>query len=163
MSDCNAKPTSVNPKHLTQNKNNPPSLIGYFFVSTVENASQKQLMWALHKGTIVASTLVLGISALFIFFLFGMNGGQCTNAGACSTRVTEGYRIYACIVIGLFSGILIGQSTEYFTSYEYPSVRSITAAGITGPATVIIQVRSNASPLLKVCSSSSSSLSSSSD
>ncbi|GMI08583.1 hypothetical protein TrVE_jg7390 [Triparma verrucosa] len=118
------------------------SLIGYFFVSTVENASQKQLMWALHKGTIVASTLVLGISALFIFFLFGMNDGQCelTIAGdQCSTRVTEGYRIYACIVIGLFAGILIGQSTEYFTSYEYPSVRSITAAGITGPATVIIQ------------------------
>lgn len=30
-------------------------------------------------------------------------------------------------------------SSQYFTSYEYPSVRSITAAGITGPATVIIQ------------------------
>lgn len=35
--------------------------------------------------------------------------------------------------------MLIGQVTEYFTSYSYYPVRSITDAGITGPATVIIQ------------------------
>ncbi|GMH86675.1 hypothetical protein TL16_g10617, partial [Triparma laevis f. inornata] len=115
------------------------SLCGYFFVSTVEGASQKQLMWALHKGTIVASVLVLGITAFFVWVLFGMNDGQCTLGNVCSDRTNEGFKIYACIIIGLFAGILIGQSTEYFTSYEYPSVRSITAAGITGPATVIIQ------------------------
>lgn len=35
--------------------------------------------------------------------------------------------------------MLIGQVTEYFTSYAYYPVKSITDAGITGPATVIIQ------------------------
>lgn len=34
---------------------------------------------------------------------------------------------------------MIGQVTEYFTSYSYYPVQSITDAGVTGPATVIIQ------------------------
>merc|ERR1719201_1469812 len=115
------------------------ALVGFFFVSTKENASQKELMWALHKGTIVSSILVLGLSALWTYILFQMNEGQCDLAGNCSNRSKEGWEIFACIVIGLFAGVGIGFSTEYFTSYEYPMVRSITAAGVTGPATVIIQ------------------------
>ena len=42
---------------------------------------------------------------------------------------------------GLVTGILIGEATEYFTSYAYTPTFSITKAGKTGPATVIIQVR----------------------
>jgi Na+/H+-translocating membrane pyrophosphatase len=34
---------------------------------------------------------------------------------------------------------LIGQVTEYFTSYSFYPVKSIADAGVTGPATVIIQ------------------------
>merc|ERR1719201_1291178 len=116
------------------------ALVGFFFVSTKENASQKELMWALHKGTIVSSVLVLGLTALWIYILFEMNEGQCDLGGInCSNRSNEGWRIFACIIIGLLSGVGIGFSTEYFTSYEYPMVRSITSAGVTGPATVIIQ------------------------
>ena len=37
------------------------------------------------------------------------------------------------------SGILIGQITEYFTSYSFYPVRSIADSGVTGPAMVIIQ------------------------
>jgi inorganic pyrophosphatase len=47
--------------------------------------------------------------------------------------------LFACIIIGLTAGVLIGHVTEYFTSYAYYPVKSITDAGITGPATVIIQ------------------------
>ena len=54
-----------------------------------------------------------------------------------STQV--GWEAFGCIVIGLFCGIFIGQATEYFTSYSFWPVKSITQAGITGPATVIIQ------------------------
>jgi K(+)-stimulated pyrophosphate-energized sodium pump len=42
-------------------------------------------------------------------------------------------------MVGLLAGILIGQVSEYFTSYAYYPVKSITDAGFTGPATVIIQ------------------------
>lgn len=49
------------------------------------------------------------------------------------------WKIFGCIVLGLLAGVMIGQVTEYFTSYSYTPVKSITDAGITGPATVIIQ------------------------
>jgi len=54
-------------------------------------------------------------------------------------RKEEGWEIFGCIVIGLFAGVLIGQATEYCTSYAFAPVKSITDAGKTGPATVIIQ------------------------
>lgn len=101
------------------------AIIGYFAVGTKDGAGQKDLMFALHKGTIVSSTLVLGFSALIVAFIYD-------NSDA-------GWRIFGCIAIGLAAGILIGQVTEYFTSYSFWPTQSITEAGITGPATVIIQ------------------------
>jgi len=103
------------------------SSIGFFFVSTKDNASQKELLSALHKGTTSASILVLGGSAGVIGGLFGQEGDS------------YGWYVFACIVIGLICGILIGEATEFFTSYSFTPVQSITNAGITGPATVIIQ------------------------
>jgi len=101
------------------------SVIGFFFVKCEDGATQKQLLFALHKGTLVASAVVIAMSASICSQFFG--------------NESEGWKVFGCIVIGLASGVLIGQATEYFTSYEYWGVRSITKAGITGPATVIIQ------------------------
>jgi Na+/H+-translocating membrane pyrophosphatase len=53
--------------------------------------------------------------------------------------IARRWEIFACIIIGLAAGVMIGQVTEYFTSYSYYPVRSIADAGVTGPATVIIQ------------------------
>jgi K(+)-stimulated pyrophosphate-energized sodium pump len=102
------------------------SIIGFFAVQTIDGATQKQLMFALHKGTIVSSIFVIGFTALITPFLF-------------TDRTKDGWDIFLCILIGLIAGILIGQVTEYYTSYSYWPVQSITEAGITGPATVIIQ------------------------
>lgn len=49
------------------------------------------------------------------------------------------WNILGCIILGLGAGVLIGQVTEYFTSYSYYPVRSIADAGVTGPATVVVQ------------------------
>lgn len=102
------------------------AMIGYFAVGTKDDASQKDLMFALQKGIIVSSVLVVGFSALIVAFTF-------------DGRSKVGWEIFGCIVIGLVAGVLIGQVTEYFTSYAYWPTQSITEAGITGPATVIIQ------------------------
>jgi len=80
---------------------------------------------ALHKGTVVSSVGVLGYGAAIIYYLFG--------------NEAHGWMVFACIAIGLVAGIMIGQVTEYFTSYSYWPTKSITEAGVTGPATVIIQ------------------------
>ena len=102
------------------------SFFGYFVVKVKDNASQSDLMAALNRGTMVASIIVILFTALFVYLLF-------------EGQEEKGWKIYGCTLVGLFSGILIGQATEYFTSYEFYPVRSITEAGLTGPATVVIQ------------------------
>jgi len=102
------------------------AMLGYFAVGTKDGASQKELMFALHKGTIVSSIFVIGFSAVITPFVF-------------DGRSKDGWQIFACICIGLMAGVFIGQVTEYFTSYSYWPTKSITEAGVTGPATVIIQ------------------------
>lgn len=102
------------------------SFIGFWFVSTKEDATQKDLLNALHKAIYAASILIIAGSALLCWGLF-------------PHRHEDGWRIFGCIIIGLVCGILIGELTEYFTSYSYKPVKSITDAGLTGPATVIIQ------------------------
>lgn len=102
------------------------SFIGFWFVSAKEGAGQKDLLWALHKAVYTACGLVLVLGAILCYGLF-------------PGRDEDGWRCFGCIVIGLVCGVLIGELTEYFTSYEYAPVKSITDAGMTGPATVIIQ------------------------
>lgn len=102
------------------------AIFGYFAVGCKDDADQKDLMFALQKGVIASSVLVIGFSALIIAFMF-------------EGREQEGWEIFGSIIIGLVAGVLIGQVTEYFTSYAYWPTQSITDAGITGPATVIIQ------------------------
>merc|ERR1711968_366652 len=92
------------------------SFVGFWFVKTEKDATQKDLLHALHKAIYVAGFLVLGISAVLCYTLF-------------QDRVEHGMRYYGCIIIGLFASVLIGEITEYFTSYSYLPVQSITDAG----------------------------------
>lgn len=102
------------------------SIAGFYVVGTKEQASQKDLMFALTKGAFVSAMVVVVFAAIFVYPFF--NG-----------RTNDGWAVFGCIVIGLFAGALIGQITEYFTSYSYWPTQSIAKAGITGPATVVIQ------------------------
>jgi K(+)-stimulated pyrophosphate-energized sodium pump len=102
------------------------AMFGYFAVGAKDGASQQELMFALHKGTIVSSVLVIGFGAVITPFIF-------------EDRTDYGWRVFACICIGLAAGVMIGQVTEFFTSYAFWPTQSITDAGATGPATVIIQ------------------------
>jgi inorganic pyrophosphatase len=100
--------------------------IGYWFVSTKDDAGQKELLHALHMGIYVAGFLVVIGSAVICATMF-------------EDREDEGWYIFGCIIIGLVTGVVIGEMTEYCTSYSYFPVQSIMKAGRTGPATVIIQ------------------------
>jgi K(+)-stimulated pyrophosphate-energized sodium pump len=102
------------------------SIIGFFFVNTKNDANQRDLMMALQKGIVSSSVLVVAFTAVIVHFTF-------------DGRAEEGWKIFGCICIGLLAGVLIGQVTEIFTSYAFYPTRSITEAGATGPATVIIQ------------------------
>jgi len=110
------------------------SVVGCFFVRTREegkgwNVKLSTLMWALEKGMYVAALVFLGLAAVVVILLFGPGGGP----GAI------GWRAYGCIVLGMASGMLIGKTTEYFTSFDFGPVKSIKDRAVTGPATVVIQ------------------------
>jgi H(+)-translocating pyrophosphatase len=105
---------------------------------------QNALLSALHRGIYLSGVLILGFSALCVALLFqGDESGNTSDTGLfyndCGYKNTEGWKAYGCIIIGLVCGILIGEATEYFTSYGHRPTKSITESGTTGEATVIIQ------------------------
>lgn len=98
------------------------SIIGIFSVRTREDASMKNLLGSLAFGTNLSSVLIVGATFL-ILWLLGINNWALIG---CS------------VVIGLLVGIIIGRSTEYYTSQSYKPTRKLAESGTTGPATVII-------------------------
>jgi K(+)-stimulated pyrophosphate-energized sodium pump len=115
------------------------SIIGIFAVRTKENATMKQLLRALGRGTNLSSALIV-VAAFAILWGLGIEGWAW---------------IGGAVVVGLLVGIVIGQATEYFTSQSYNPTKAISKSGETGPATVIISgisvgMKSTAVPVLAV-------------
>jgi len=98
------------------------SIIGIFAVRVKKGASQRDLLNALGRGINLSSVLIFFASFFILKWL-----GLPNYSG-----------IWAAIVVGLITGIVIGKATEYFTSQEYQPTRDIANNAKTGPATVII-------------------------
>ena len=98
------------------------SIAGIFMVRTREGATQKQLLHSLGFGVNISAVLIV-ISSFFILYFLNL---------------PNYLGIWGAIVIGLLSGIGIGQSTEYFTASAYRPTQRIAESSATGPATVII-------------------------
>ena len=56
----------------------------------------------------------------------------------CVLQIDNWLYISLAVVIGLIVGIVIGQSTEFYTSQSYKPTQKLAESGKTGPATVII-------------------------
>ncbi len=106
------------------------SVIGIFSVSTKEGANQKELIHSLDRGVHLASLLMVVGSAGIFYTLF-------KDANLPNALGWKG--LWGCVVLGLIVGLAIGKATEYYTSYDYGPTKHIAAAGVTGPATVIIE------------------------
>lgn len=101
------------------------SLIGIFLVKTKEGAGMNQLLKALSRGTNVAAVLI----ALATFGIFAWLFG---------TADSQWWHVSLSVVVGLLAGVIIGKSTEYYTSQSYRPTQKVAEASQTGPATVII-------------------------
>ncbi|NQT27996.1 MAG: sodium-translocating pyrophosphatase [Candidatus Omnitrophica bacterium] len=99
------------------------SLIGYFFVRTKEDATQKGLLKALRRGVWTASGLVIVFSFIVVWNILGK----------------EYLGVFGSVVIGLIAGVLIGQFTEFFTSAGYKPTRNLAEASKSGTAIMIIE------------------------
>ena len=98
------------------------SVLGIFAVRTRENATMKDLLGALSFGTNLSSVLIVLATFLIMWML----------------QLDNWMWISCSVVVGLLVGIVIGRSTEYYTSQSYKPTRRLSESGQTGPATVII-------------------------
>jgi K(+)-stimulated pyrophosphate-energized sodium pump len=96
------------------------SILGCYLVRCKEGADQKNLLNALLRGTWSSSAFI--VIALAAMAGLGM--------------VTWG--VFGAVAAGLIAGVIIGKSTEYYTSDAYEPTRNISKQALTGPATVII-------------------------
>jgi K(+)-stimulated pyrophosphate-energized sodium pump len=97
------------------------SILGVTVVKTGEDASQKLLLKALARGVNLSSVLIFIASAIIIYLV-----------------LPEHLGVWGSVITGLIVGLVIGKSTEYYTSDAYKPTRGIAEHAKTGPATVII-------------------------
>ena len=96
------------------------AILGTFVVRSSEQASFSQLLWALRRG-IFAAAILLAIFALVVVLSLDME-----------------IEWFWAIIVGLGAGIIIGLSTEYYTSYDYKPTQQVAESSQTGAATVMI-------------------------
>jgi len=100
------------------------SIIGIAIVSTKDSAGMKELMFALNKSVYVSSFLIAVASFL-----------------VCRNLLPPDYYlgIFSSSLVGLFAGVLIGYTTELWTSHSYAPTQNIAKQGEYGSATVILE------------------------
>jgi K(+)-stimulated pyrophosphate-energized sodium pump len=85
-----------------------------------ESATQKNLLNALLTGTLGSSILILIAVAIM----------------AANGMITWG--MFGSVIAGLAAGVIIGQSTEYYTSSNFKPTKELAGQAVMGPATTII-------------------------
>jgi K(+)-stimulated pyrophosphate-energized sodium pump len=96
------------------------SIAGIFMVRVGEKLKMEALLNALRRGTFSASILTAVFSFLAVYFLDADIG------------------IFWAILVGLVAGVLIGESTNFFTSYVFKPTIRVSEASQTGAGTNIV-------------------------
>jgi K(+)-stimulated pyrophosphate-energized sodium pump len=97
------------------------SIIGALLVRVGEKPEMEALLTALRRGTLSASILTAIFAYLAVWLLKADVG------------------IFYAILAGLIAGVLIGESTNYYTSYAYSPTRHISEASLTGAGTTVVR------------------------
>ena len=96
------------------------SIAGTYLVRTKDDAKMSQLLWALRYGVFGAAGLIL-VAVAAILVLLDLP-----------------FDLFWVVLTGLIVGQVIGNTTEFFTSYEYKPTKWIARQAATGPASVVI-------------------------
>ncbi|MBO8483596.1 MAG: sodium-translocating pyrophosphatase [Bacteroidetes bacterium] len=98
------------------------SIIGIYTVRTKEGAGMSQLLKSLGLGTNLSAALI-AVATFGVLYLLDL---------------PNWVGISFSVIVGLLAGVIIGQSTEYYTSHSYKPTQKLAESSQTGPATVII-------------------------
>ncbi len=105
------------------------AILGVFFVRL---GKSQNIMGAFYKGMIATAVIALAV----IWFASHMVFVKPIMIGSISIT---GTKVFFTAIIGMAITALLMFITEFYTSYEYPPVKSIAKASVTGHATNIIQ------------------------
>jgi K(+)-stimulated pyrophosphate-energized sodium pump len=97
------------------------SIIGCFLVRVEEKVEMGALLGSLRRGTLTASLLTAAFSFLAIYFLNAEVG------------------LFWSVLAGLIAGVLMGESTNYFTSYAFKPTKEISQASTIGAGATIVR------------------------
>ena len=97
------------------------SIVGSFMVRVGEKPEMSALLGALRRGTLSASILTAVFAFLIIRFLIGS------------------LDIFWAVLAGLVAGVLMGEATNYYTSYAFKPTREISQASTIGGGATIIR------------------------
>jgi K(+)-stimulated pyrophosphate-energized sodium pump len=97
------------------------SVIGCFLVRVGEKVEMSALLGALRRGTLAATVLAAVFGFLVIHFLDASLG------------------LFWAMLAGLVAGALMGESTNYFTSYAFKPTQEISEASTSGAGATIIR------------------------
>ncbi len=98
------------------------SIIGTFFIKAGDKAEVATLLRALRRGIFGTAILVAGGAFFVIKFILG----------------SQLFNIYWAVLSGLLAGVIIGLSTEFFTSSRYSPTRCVAESAKSGSAITII-------------------------
>jgi len=101
------------------------SVLCIFTVRTKEGAGMKELLKSMSFGTNLAAVL----SGLATFGILALVFG---------TESHSWWHLSLSVISGLLAGVVIGKSTEYYTSHSYKPTQKLAESAQTGPATVVI-------------------------
>lgn len=104
------------------------SIIGTFFVRTKEGGNPQT---ALNFGTLGAAILMLVLTYPIVVF-FAPEKFEVLD------EIYPSIGIFLATIVGLFSGVIVGALTEYYTAEDRSPVAKIAKSSQTGPATNII-------------------------
>ena len=99
------------------------SLAGIYMVKTKEGATMRDLLHSLSFGTNVSACLIAVATFIILYLL----------------DIENWIGVSFSVISGLAAGVIIGGTTEYYTSQSYKPTKSIAKSSETGAATVIIK------------------------
>jgi K(+)-stimulated pyrophosphate-energized sodium pump len=97
------------------------SIIGCFLVRVGEKVDMSALLGALRRGTLGA-TILAAVFGFLVIYLLGAS-----------------LSLFWAMLAGLAAGALMGESTNYFTSYAFKPTQEISEASTTGAGATIIR------------------------
>lgn len=116
-------------------------IITAFFATNVMPVEKKEsieitLKWQLIISTLLLTPTIIAVSLLGLPKTFSFVTGTDLDH---VTFVSENWGVMTCALCGLYSGLIIGYVTDYFTSNAHQPTQDLARACVSGAAINIIQ------------------------